>query len=123
MASIPGRLELRGLRCSGSLGDPPVDAVLLVDVSVGLDLSAVAESDAYADTLDLADLAQTVRIAVATPRLLLETAAVSAARAVMQRYLSAREVEVRLCKPEPAGLQAAEEAISVRLAREVMDLR
>ena len=109
VGSVPGRIELRGLRCSNGV---------LVDLSVGLDLSAVAESDAYADTVDLADLAATVRQAVAIPpRLLLETAAVHAARAVLQHYPMLDQVELRLAKPEPPGLEAAEEAVSVRLTR------
>jgi dihydroneopterin aldolase len=108
VSTVPGRIELRGLRCSNGL---------LVDVSVGLDLSAVAESDAYADTVDLADLAQTLREALAAPFLLLETAAVHAARAVLQRYVSVTDVELRVGKPEPDGLDAAEEAVGVRLVR------
>ncbi len=102
------------MRCSGDL---------LLDVSVGLDLSAVAESDAYADTVDLAELAQTLREALAAPFLLLETAAVHSARAVLQRYVSVTDVELRVRKPEPDGLDAAEEAVSVRLARVVSSIR
>jgi dihydroneopterin aldolase len=71
----------------------------------------------YADTVDLADLAQTVRESLAEPRLLLETAAVHAARAVIQRYPRVNDVDLRVGKPEPAGLDAAEEAVRVRLAR------
>lgn len=89
-----------------------------MDVSVRLDLSAVSESDAYADTVDLAELAQTLRETLAEPpRLLLETAAVHSARAVLQRYPRVIDVKLRLRKPEPAGLDAAEESVSVRLAR------
>ena len=113
-----GRIELRGLRCSGAHGDPPVEARLIADVSVELDLSAVADSDAYADTIDLADLAATVRDCVAAPsRLLLETVAVHAAGEVLQRFGRVNEVRLRLAKPDPPGLEAAEEAVEVALAR------
>jgi dihydroneopterin aldolase len=115
---ITGRIELRGLRCSAALGEPPLATLLIVDVRLELDLSAVAESDAYADTIDLADLADTLRELVRTPsRLLLETVAVQAARGILQRFARAKEVRLRLGKPEPPGLDASEEAVEVRLAR------
>jgi 7,8-dihydroneopterin aldolase/epimerase/oxygenase len=114
---ITGRIELRGLRCSGVHGDPPVETSLNVDVSVQLDLSAVATSDAYADTIDIADLAATVREVVRTPsRHLLETVAVQAALEILRRYVRVHEVRLRLAKAEPPGLEAAEEAVEVRLA-------
>ena len=115
---IPGRVALRGLCCSATQGDPPVATLLLVDVSIEIDLAAVVESDAYADVVDLADLAATMRQAVAAqPRRLLETIAVHAVRAVLTRYAAVREVRLRVIKPEPAGLDAAEESVEVRLSR------
>jgi 7,8-dihydroneopterin aldolase/epimerase/oxygenase len=116
---IPGRVALRGLHCSATQGDPPAATLLLVDVGIDIDLSAVVESDAYADVVDLADLAASVRQAVAAqPRRLLETIAVHAARAVLARYAAVHEVRLRITKPEPAGLDAAEESVQVRLSRE-----
>jgi dihydroneopterin aldolase len=89
-----------------------------VDVSIVIDLAAVAESDAYADVVDLADLAASVRQAVAAePRRVLETIAVHAARGVLARYPLVGEVQLRVIKPEPAGLDAAEESVEVRLSR------
>jgi 7,8-dihydroneopterin aldolase/epimerase/oxygenase len=115
---IPGRVALRGLRCSATQGDPPAGTLLLVDVSIEIDLSAVAESDAYADVVDLADLAESMRRAVAAqPRRLLETIAVHAARDVLARYAAVHKVRLRVIKPEPAGLDAAEESVEVRLSR------
>ncbi len=90
-----------------------------VDVAIVLDLSAVALSDAYADVVDLADLASTVReIVGGPPRLLLETVAVHAARRVLERYPLVRRVMLRLARPDPPGLDAAEEAVEVTLERD-----
>jgi dihydroneopterin aldolase len=115
---IPGRFALRGLRCSATQGDPPAATLLLVDVGIEIDLSAVVESDAYADVVDLTDLASSLRQAVAAqPRRLLETIAVHAARAVLARYAAVYDVRLRITKPEPAGLDAAEESVEVRLSR------
>jgi dihydroneopterin aldolase len=89
-----------------------------VDVSIEIDLSTVVDSDAYADVVDLADLAESMRQAVAAQsRRLLETIAVHAARDVLARYAAVRKVRLRVIKPEPAGLDAAEESVEVRLSR------
>jgi dihydroneopterin aldolase len=113
---LPGRVALRALRCHATQGDPPSAVVLLVDVEIRLDLTAVANTDAYADVVDLADLALSVREAIAEkPRRLLESLAVHAARTVLQRYPNLYEVRLRVIKPEPAGLDAAEESAEVRL--------
>lgn len=121
--AVPGRVTLGRLRCSGRHGGPragDADQLFFVDVSVELDLGPVARSDAYADVVDLADLATTVRqIVSGPPRLLLETVAVHAARLVLERYPRVSRVWLRLAKPEPAGLDAAEEAIEVTLDRGV----
>jgi dihydroneopterin aldolase len=115
---IPGRVALSGLRCSATQGDPPAATLLMLDVSVELDLSAVEQSDAYADVVDLADLAASLRQAVAAqPRRLLETIAVQAARAVLARYPAVQRVRLRVIKTEPAGLDAKEESVQVRLSR------
>jgi|SRR5579859_4612421 len=115
---IPGRVALRGLRCSATQGDPPAATLLLVDVSIAIDLAAVMDSDAYADVVDLADLAAAVRQAVAAqPRRLLETIAVHTARGVLARYAAVHEVQLRIIKPEPTGLDAADESVEVRLAQ------
>ena len=116
--AMPGRVALRGLRCSATQGEPPAATLLLVDVSIEIDLSAVEQTDAYADVVDLSDLAVTMRQAVAAhPRRLLETIAVHAARGVLARYADVYDVRLRVVKPQPAGLDAAEESVEVRLSR------
>jgi dihydroneopterin aldolase len=116
---VLGAVELRALRCAAVQGDPPSPTVLLVDVRIELDLSRVAESDAYADVVDLTDLAATVRQVLAErPRLLLETLAVHAAREVLRRFETVQTVTLRVIKPEPAGMDAAEESVEVRLAKQ-----
>jgi dihydroneopterin aldolase len=120
-SSVPGRVELRGLRCQSQQldGDGAVSNQLLVaDVAIDLDLSAVAQSDSYADVVDLSDLAATLRETIANPpRLLLETTAVHAARQVLDQYPRVQGVRLRLAKPNPPGLDANEEAVEVRLTR------
>src|SRR5215510_13338640 len=114
--ALPGRVALRGLRCDAAQGDPPSAVVLLVDVEIRLDLKAVANTDAYEDVVDLNNLALSVREAIAEkPRRLLESLAVHAASTVLQRYPNVYEVHLRVIKPEPAGLDAAEESVEVRL--------
>jgi dihydroneopterin aldolase len=119
---VRGNVELRGLRCAATQGDPPAETVLLVDVRIQIELERVAETDAFADVVDLADLARTVRLAVAArPRRLLETIAVHTLRQILATYASVLEVSLRVAKPEPAGLEAAEEAVEVRLGRQSTD--
>jgi dihydroneopterin aldolase len=118
--ALPGRIELRGLRCAGRHGDPPggVEQLFTVDIDVDIDLEAVADSDAYVDTIDIADLAQTVREVVGgQPRLLIETVAVHTARLVMDRHAGISNLRLRLAKHEPPGLDVAEEAVEVSLNR------
>jgi dihydroneopterin aldolase len=119
---VLGWIELRGLRCParhGGLAPDESDLLLLVDVSVAMDLAPVSRSDAYADAVDLAVLADVVRTTVAQPpRLLLETVAVQAARQVLAAFPLARQVRLRVARPEPTGLGVAEEAISLTLSRD-----
>jgi 7,8-dihydroneopterin aldolase/epimerase/oxygenase len=121
MAMMTGKVNLRGLRCEGRHGDPEggeAAPVFLVDVSIEVDLTAVAVSDSYADVVDLAALAATVRDVVSGPaRLLIETVAVHAAQRVLQDYASVRRVQLRLARPDPPGLDAVEEAVEVALDR------
>lgn len=122
--SVPviGWLELRGLRCRGRHGSSPgeqeTERELVVDVRVQTDLGPAVAADALDAALDIAALAETVRAAVAgPPRVLLERVAWDSAQAVLRRFGAVTEVQVRLAKPEPAGLGAAEEAVEVRLRR------
>jgi dihydroneopterin aldolase len=122
---VLGWVELRSLRCSGRHGVYPEEQaserVFLVDVAVRAEVGRAAESDDLADTLDLAALAEAVTQIVSGPsRKLLESLSVLAAREVLNRFPEAREVRLKMRKPEPPGIDAAEEAVSVDLSREVM---
>jgi 7,8-dihydroneopterin aldolase/epimerase/oxygenase len=118
---VLGWVELQGLRCWGRHGVYPEEQaserLFLVDVAVRTEVGRPASSDDLSDALDLACLAQTVREVVAgPPRKLLESLAVAAAALVLQRFAQAVEVKVRVRKPDPPGIEAAEEAVAVELA-------
>src|SRR5207248_4885176 len=119
--SVPGQVMLHGLRCSGRHGDLAATALerpFLVDVALDVDLGPVAQSDSYDDVVDLADLALAVREVIGGPaRLLLETVAVDVARRVLKRYPSVSRVSLRLAKPDPPDLDAAEEVVELVLDR------
>lgn len=118
---MPGRLELRGLRCLGRHGEgtpAPAEQVYLVDVTVELDLGPVAASDDFSDGVDLAELAASVRRGVGgAQRKLLETVAVETARLVLDQHAQLSRVRLRLSKSAPAGLGATEEAVEVAIER------
>ena len=119
-SAVMGWVQLRGLRCAGQSGGPAgaAEQRFVVDVALQLDLAPVARSDDYADTVDIAHLAATVREVVSGPaRLLLETLAVQIARLILDRYPRALQVQLRLAKPEPPGLDAAQEAVELTLDR------
>lgn len=122
-APLPGWLEVRGLRCPGRHGASPDEQtgqrLFLVDVVVRADVHAAAESDRLEDALDIAALVAAVREVVGgPPRVLLERVALDVARAILQRFPEAETVRVRLAKPDPPGLDAAEEAVELRLGRD-----
>ncbi|MGI9147054.1 MAG: dihydroneopterin aldolase [Chloroflexota bacterium] len=117
-----GRLVIRGLQCTGRHGSTPaqreVESNFLVDLSVQTDLEPAASNDDLSRAVDLAALAATVREVVGgQSRVLLETVVVAIARALLARFAALEEVRVRLSVPQPAGLEAAEEAIEVLLVR------
>jgi 7,8-dihydroneopterin aldolase/epimerase/oxygenase len=119
---VNGRLTIRGLRCTGRHGSTPaqreIESTFLVDLSVRTDLEPAARDDDLSSTVDLAALAATVREIVGGPsRVLLETVVIAIARALLGRFPSLYEVRVHVRVPEPAGLDAAEEAIEVTLSR------
>jgi len=115
-SEVRGRVALTGLRCPATQGNPPESTLLLVDITIEVDLAAVATSDAFDDVVDLADLAAFVRRRVADhPRLLLETIAVHTARGVLDRYSMVERVQLRVLKPDPAGLDAESESVELAL--------
>jgi 7,8-dihydroneopterin aldolase/epimerase/oxygenase len=119
---VLGWVELRGLRCWGRHGVYPdeqaTERVFLVDVAVRTDVERAARSDDLSDALDLASLAQTVQdVFVGPSRKLLEALALATAAAVLQRFTQAVEVKVRVRKPDPPGIEAAEEAACVQVSK------
>jgi dihydroneopterin aldolase len=119
---LEGWLEIRGLRCDGRHGAYPGEqdqsTTLLVDVDVRTDLAAAVTRDTLDATLDFAALAATAREIVGGPsRTLLERVCADVGHAILERFPAAREVRVRVLKPEPPGLGAAGEAATLTLAR------
>lgn len=117
-----GWLQLRGLRCPGRHGAYPgeqqAQRLFLVNLAVRADLLRATESDALADAVDFAALAAAVReIVGGPPRALLETVAADVARTILARFPPVAVVRLRLAKPDPPGLGAAEEAVELTLRR------
>jgi dihydroneopterin aldolase len=120
-----GWIELKGLRAHGRHGVYPEERqqsrLFVVDLAVRAEIGQAAASDDLHDALDLAGLADAVRGVIGgTSRALLETLAVQAAREVLSRFPAAEEVHLRLAKPEPPGIDAVEEAVSVDLTRSML---
>ena len=120
-----GWVELRSLRCWGRHGvyseEQASERVFLVDVAVRAEVGRAAESDQLTDTLDLSDLAQAVTQVVSGPsRKLLETLSVQTAREVLKRFPEAREVRLTMRKPDPPGIEAAEESVAVEVSRAML---
>ena len=121
MPGIPGRIEIRGLRCRGRQGITPADQQqahdYLVDVSLSVDIADAVAKDDLAAALDIAEVAACVREEVARrPRVLLERVVADIARALLERFERVTEVRVKVEKPEPEGLDAAAEAVELTLA-------
>jgi dihydroneopterin aldolase len=119
---LPGRISIRGLRCRGRQGPTPTDQQqlhdYLVDIVVSVDIADAVARDELAAALDIAELATCVRDEVARrPRVLLERVAVDVARAVIERFERVDAVGVKIEKPEPAGLDAAAEAVEITISR------
>src|SRR5688572_6901262 len=111
-APIPGSLMIRGVRCTAD------GQLLLVDLVAHTDLAPAARSDDMADAVDIADLVSTTRDLVGgPPGHLLEALVVRCAEALLARFPRIDAIEVRIAKPDPPGLDAAEEVVEVTLAR------
>lgn len=122
VSDMPGRVIIRGLRCRGRQGSTPADQQqahdYLVDVALSVDIADAVTEDHLAAALDIAEVASCVRHEVAgRPRALLERMTFDVARALLQRFDRVTEVRVRIEKPEPAGLEAAAEAIELTVSR------
>jgi 7,8-dihydroneopterin aldolase/epimerase/oxygenase len=122
VSETPGRIVIRGLRCRGRQGPTPADQQqahdYLIDVALTADLADAISRDELAAALDIAEVASVVRAEVARrPRVLLERLTSDVARTLLQRFDRISEVRVRVEKPEPAGLDAAAEAVELTITR------
>src|SRR5207237_6534268 len=121
-SELPGRILIRGLRCRGRQGPTPADQQqghdYLVDVELSVDIADAVAKDDLAAALDISEVASCVRDEVARrPRVLVERLTADVARALLERFERVTEVRVRVEKPEPAGLDAAAEAVELTLRR------
>ena len=117
---MQGKLELCGLEVSCVIGDRADERAreqtLTLEVSLTLDLAAVAASDALEDTVDYVSLADAIRASLKAGRFkMLESAAVCAAQ-VCKRQPGVSAVAVRVEKAGAVpGLRAA--AVSIECPR------
>ncbi|RAU90471.1 dihydroneopterin aldolase [Mycolicibacter senuensis] len=116
------RIELRGLKVRGNHGvfahERADGQDFIVDITVWMDLSVAAASDALADTYDYGVLAQRAAEIIAGPaRDLIETVAAEIADEVMAD-VRVQAVEVTLHKPHaPIPLTFADVAVVARRSR------
>ena len=123
MPALPGRIEIRGLRCRGRQGITPADQQqahdYLVDVTLSVDIADAVAKDELAAALDISEVASCVRDEVASrPRVLLERMTADVARTLLEKFAQITEVQVRVEKPKPDGLEALAEAVELTIARE-----
>ena len=121
-SELPGRIIIRGLRCRGRQGPTPADQQqahdYLVDVELSVDMADAVAKDDLAAALNIADVAACVRDEVARrPRVLVERLTADIARVLLERFARVSAVRVSVEKPEPAGLDAAAEAVELTLSR------
>src|SRR5437588_1472527 len=121
-SELPGRILIRGLRCRGRQGPTPTDQHqahdYLVDVALSVDIANAVAKDDLAAALDISEVAACVCEEVARrPRALVERITADVARALLARFERVFEVTVKVEKPEPAGLDAAAEAVELTIAR------
>lgn len=120
---LPGRILIRGLRCWGRQGPTPADQQqahdYLVDVALSVDIAGAVEKDDLSAALDISEVAMCVREEIARrPRVLVERMTADVARALLARFDRITEVQVKVEKPEPEGLEAAAEAVELTLLRQ-----
>ena len=120
---LPGRILIRGLRCRGRQGPTSADKQqahdYLVDVTLSVDIADAVAKDELAAALDISEVASCVRDEVARrPRVLLERMTADVARTLLEKFAQITEVQVRVEKPKPDGLEALAEAVELTIARE-----
>ena len=123
MGGLPGRILIRGLRCRGRQGPTSADKQqahdYLVDVALSVDIADAVAQDELAAALDISEVASCVRDEVARrPRVLLERMTADVARTLLEKFAQITEVQVRVEKPKPDGLEALAEAVELTIARE-----
>ena len=123
MGGLPGRIFIRGLRCRGRQGPTSVDQQqahdYLVDVELSVDIADAVAKDDLAAALNISEIASCVRDEVARrPRVLLERMTADVARTLLEKFAQITEVQVRVEKPKPDGLDALAEAVELTIARE-----
>ena len=121
-SELPGRILIRGLRCRGRQGTTPTEQQqahdYLVDVELWVDVADAVAQDDLAAALDISAVAASVREEIARrPRALLERMTADVAEALLERFDQITAVRVKVEQPEPAGLDAAAEAVELTIAR------
>jgi 7,8-dihydroneopterin aldolase/epimerase/oxygenase len=122
VGELPGRILIRGLRCRGRQGQTAADQQqahdYLVDVELSVDIADAVDKDDLAAALDISEVASCIRDEVARrPRVLVERITADVAHALLERFAQVSEVRVKVEKPEPAGLDAAAEAVELTIER------
>ena len=123
IGGLPGRILIRGLRCRGRQGPTSADKQqahdYLVDVTLSVDIADAVAKDELAAALDISEVASCVRDEVARrPRVLLERMTADVARTLLEKFAQITEVQVRVEKPKPDGLEALAEAVELTIVRE-----
>ncbi|HZP96791.1 MAG TPA: dihydroneopterin aldolase [Candidatus Limnocylindria bacterium] len=107
-----GTLDIAELRCTGRHGAYPGEQdaarTFLVDLSVAGEVGA----DEVATVAAIAR-----RVVGGEPHALLERVAAEIGRAILAERATVDHVTVRVAKPDPPGIDAASEAVSLTLAR------
>lgn len=97
-------IQLTGIRCYGYTGYLQEEQVLgqwfEVDLTLWLSLSAAAESDEIADTLDYRGAIETVKQIMKTSKFALVEKLASAIANAMLELERVQQVQVRLSKPQ-----------------------
>jgi len=99
------RIFLEGMEFYGFHGVLPEEGVLgqrfIVDLEIYLDLSTAARTDRKEDTVDYSAVYDLVRwVVCGRPHQLIESVAGALAGAVLEKFILAREVVVRVKKPQ-----------------------
>ncbi|QLE56692.1 dihydroneopterin aldolase [Nostoc sp. TCL26-01] len=119
-------IHLTGIRCYGYTGFLPEEQILgqwfEVDVTLWLDLSTAAKTDAIADTLDYRSVINLIQDLVKTAKFaLIERLAGAIADAIIQQSTQVTQVKVIVTKPA-APIPDFGGKISIELTRDKSEL-